>query len=268
MKKRTFFLVASLISLMDLNAQQSYTGEITPNPRWPESYSIDIRPAWNSNTPRPILSPIDQMVEEERIANPMLQRGPEQSGSFDYDQLERRYPVRSVLPQNQRQTMTTEDAMAMDDYRRKRMADELAIKGAQLNQKIAQRDLEYKDKIITQAEEVQKLIGGLTPGSPTFDAQVADINLQYPLAQQNSAVQEQIQNLSQTNNQMKALLTKPLATGWLNSDHKISVDPSVQITLPKGTKITIWKISKNKTCEVSAGEIRFTCSVTEIAVDP
>ena len=243
---------------MDLNAQQSYTGEITPNPRWPESYSIDIRPAWNSNTPPPKLSPMERIVDQQFLTDPTLQRGPEQPGSS----------VRSVLPQNERQTMTTEDAMAMHDYRRKRMADELAIKGAQLNQKIAQRDLEYKDKIITQAEEVQKLIGGLTPGSPTFDAQVADINLQYPLAQQNSAVQEQIQNLSQTNNQMKALLTKPLATGWLNSDHKISVDPSVQITLPKGTKITIWKISKNKTCEVSAGEIRFTCSVTEIAVDP
>jgi len=172
-----------------------------PNPKNPNEY-LTYQEGESIKMPRPILSGMDQIVEEERIADPTLQRGPEQSGSFDYDQLERRYPVRSVLPQNQRQTMTTEDAMAMEDYRTERMARDISIKGALLNQKIAQRDLQYKDNVITQAEAVQKLIGGLKPGSPTFDSQVAELNLLHPLAQQNNGVQSQIDRISQTHTQM------------------------------------------------------------------
>jgi len=172
-----------------------------PNPQNPNEY-LTYQEGESVKMPPPKLSPMERIVDQQFLANPMLQRGPEQSDSFDYDQLERRYPVRSVLPQNQRQTMSTEDAMAMEDYRTERMAKDINIRGALLNQKIAQRDLQYKDNVITQAEAVQKLIGGLKPGSPTFDAQVAEMNLAYPLAQQNNGVQSQIDTLSQNHTTM------------------------------------------------------------------
>ena len=148
------------------------------------------------------LSPSEQIIDEEFRSRPMLQRSQERPAPFNYNEMEQRYPVRQILPRDQRQTMSTEDAMAVEDYRTKRMAEDLDIKGAQLNQQIAQKNLEYNDEIINQATQIQSRLGAIKPGAKDFNAGIAALGMDFPLAMQNPSVREQIGRLAQTNNQL------------------------------------------------------------------
>lgn len=138
------------------------------------------------------------MADAAMVRNPgMWQRS---SGNI-YDRVSEQYPVSEVVPRNQRFTVPMEEQMAMDEYRTQQLGRETAIRGQMLNQRMAQKNFEYENNIISQAEQAMPLYSRVDPRSPTFDAEVADINEKFPLAVQNQGINSMIGRLSSTRNQ-------------------------------------------------------------------
>lgn len=154
--------------------------------------------------PEPMAEPFYQSdaarADAAMVANPaMWQRTP--TSSTIYDEVAERYPVQEVVPRNQRYTVPMEEQMMMDDYRTKMLGREVGIRGQMLNQQIAQRNLEYDTKIMDQTAAAMQRVGEIDPYSPDFDAQVATLYRELPLAQQNPGFQQMVGRLAQTRNQ-------------------------------------------------------------------
>lgn len=146
--------------------------------------------------PESALSPRQQIIDQGFMERPMLDRMP----ADPYSEVEQRFPVRTVVPRAQRQQLSTEDAMALQDYRTKRMAEKTAIEGRILSQTIAEKNFENEQSIIRQAEMAIPRLSRVDPKADDFDEQVALINEEFPLASQNPGIQQMIGNLANSRN--------------------------------------------------------------------
>lgn len=154
----------------------------------------------------PVPPPQSPIGRATRLADAIMVGQPQQyqrPQTFSYDELEERFPVRTVVAP--RYTVPVEEQMEMDAYRTERLGRETAIQGQMLNQEVTRNNLDYDRKSMAQAQEVMRsgLLADINPNSPDFDTQVADIQQRYPLAFQNQAFNSQIARLAQSNNQWK-----------------------------------------------------------------
>ena len=118
-----------------------------------------------------------------------------------YSEVAERFPINEVVPRNQRITVPLEERMAMDEFRTQQIGRETAIRGQMLNQKITEKNFQYENNIIDQAEQSMPLYSRVDPRSPTFDAEIAEINERFPLAPQNQGISQMIGRLGSTRNQ-------------------------------------------------------------------
>jgi len=289
---RSDLLPVKIILLMLLAAGGAAFAQdyyLTPNPKQPGAYYMDEAPKLGGRgvpfmpsdaqiadaamRANPVqyqrqsgLSPVERLVDQAFQANPMLQRKSVQQPDGSV--------IRQPVPYSQRQTMSTDEAVALENWKLDQQRKRAEIQYLQnqappyVDRSTDLRNQELPRESDKGEADAMRAITDLSPGSADFEIRLESIKKRFPVALTDVPLQRAITTYEQAHEKIKAMLKKPLATGSLTSDHKISVDPSVQITIPKGTKITIWKVSENKTCEVSAGDVRFTCSINEVTVDP
>lgn len=169
---------------------------------WTDQYGITRTDFWSVDMAErnQLLSPQSRLLEREMIRRPELQR----EYQFPDDES---YPLRTVLP-SQRRIIPLEEQLAMEEVQTQRTRDQLAISGAQLNQKIAQANFGYDQNIINQSNEALPLLGTLQPGSGDFEAQAAELQKSKPLAFQNPAFRQSFDRLQQTHIQLQETNTR------------------------------------------------------------
>lgn len=122
------------------------------------------------------------MVDRAKVANPMLQREPYQFPDQE------RYPIRTVLPRNQREVMPVEQRLAIGEVETEQAARRLQIQGQELQQLAARKNFEYDQHIQNQAKiGMETMLPNLNPMATDFPDQVAEIQRRIPLAFQDKA---------------------------------------------------------------------------------
>lgn len=118
-----------------------------------------------------------------------------------YAAVEEKYPIREVVPRNQRFTVPVEEEIAIDQLQTDRAKQEVDLRSRLLNERIARNQFDYDKKILDQAEQATGLLGNLNPQSQDYLAQKAKFQEQFPLAVQNPAFNSQLGRLDQTHSQ-------------------------------------------------------------------
>lgn len=138
-----------------------------------------------------------------RTADAMYVGSPTQTRtSYNFDDLEQNYPIREVVPREQRVRVPIEERMYMQQYDLENRQRELSIRGQELNQGIAAKTFEYDQKILNQAEGAMSRLGEFDPASPDFDQNFAEFQAQNPLAFQNPAFRQLADRLVTTRQQI------------------------------------------------------------------
>lgn len=165
---------------------------------WNPSQTVTLQDGEFRMPTQPQITPMERIVDRQFMANPSLQRG-----GYKFDELESRYPTRTVIPPSQRQVIPLEEQLAETEFQNEQLARDVDIRGRLLNQQINQKQMVYTDNVNKQAEEAIPLIGRINPRSPDYELQVAELNERFPLAFQNPGFTRQFDNLARTNEQWK-----------------------------------------------------------------
>jgi hypothetical protein len=143
-------------------------------------------------------SPVDvptttSLVDQQYVNNPMLQRGP-----YNFDDLQNKYPVRSVLPQSQVQTIPLQQQIALNQLKTQQMSQQAELVGQQLHNQSQQANLTWQTGVHEQETQGLQKLGDLDPTSPDYPNQRIAFVKAFPLGIQGQSLQAQLNNLDQT----------------------------------------------------------------------
>lgn len=159
------------------------------------SYHIEFYNDMPTQQRSPISS-TTQVLDAINVGSPV------QTG-YDFDELEQRIPVRTVIPRSQRNLIPIEERMAMQEYELEQKRNQLAVSGAELNQTIARNTFDYDQKILQQATQATQSLGQFDPASETFEQEFGKFQAANPLAFQNPAFRQLADRLVATNQQIR-----------------------------------------------------------------
>lgn len=164
-----------------------------PNPYIPGGYTSVTTE--DESKSMPILSQTDQIVDKQFASNPNLQQD-----AYSFQALQDKYPVNSVLPPSQVQTMPLENQIALQQAQVKMQSDRLAVQQQAFRNQADQTNFTYQQNTLDQASGALKNLGTLDPASENYMQQRTEFVKQYPLGVQNVAVARNLAALDANHN--------------------------------------------------------------------
>ena len=245
---------------------------LTPNPKQPGAYYMDEAPKLGGRGVPFIQSDI-QRAENAMIANPVkYQREP-----FSYQELENKYPVMDVVPKDRRYQIPIGEQMAMEDRKlnQAKKQAEIDYLRSGSREKVPQNNSDNfspQEREYLDVQSAKYALGRATSEPKLFELQLREIQNLYPLAFSNREFLEILEtrrktNFSATQQNLESASTpsegfssgkNPDGHSVLLVDHKVTMLPYGEITIPKGAKLTVWKYSSTGPCEVQFGDVKFT----------
>ena len=151
-------------------------------------------PCYPCNMPTQVNLPTDTAIADSFMV------GRPQQFQDPYRAAAERYPLEPTLP---RYRVPIEEEIATNEIVQRRQARDIGMKGALLDQKVREKNFDYDNSIVQQAESAIPMVGRLNPSDADFPAQRAALLEQYPLAAQNPAFNSMIGRLDATHAQQQ-----------------------------------------------------------------
>lgn len=171
---------------------------VQPVPQVPGSFRVTQEPDYPMATDQYPMNDMARAVDAINVGSPVQTRD-----EYDFNDLEHRFPVRTIVPSDQRNLTTLPEQLAQQQYMLIQKKNQVDLQAQMLDNTIRSSTFDYNSKILQQAQAATQKLGSFNPYDPNFQQNWSNFQTENPLAFQNPGFRDLADRLVTTHQQIQ-----------------------------------------------------------------